>query len=87
MDIINTEQENAVKNNDTITLQERIKYWQCSYCQSIREDGNDHSIQTYKNMLMRGKSPYTKDEIGEYKLFHVKGYSAGSLSNDHNIIT
>ena len=81
----NKEQENAGKNSMSVTLEGKSECRQCSYCQSILEDGNDQNIRTCKNMLMRGKLPYTKYEKVEYTLLHIKDYSAESLSNDQNI--
>ena len=47
------------KANCTVTLDGNLQLRKYYCCQSILKDGNDHNMRTCKNILMRGKSPYT----------------------------
>ena len=59
----------------------------CSYCKSILEDCDDHNIRTCRNMLSKGKSPYTEYSKGKFKLLYAKGHSSEEIGKQHCIFT
>ena len=46
-----------------------------------------HTIRTYKNKSMLGKSSYTNWDEGIYKMLYIGGKKLSDLATDHNIST